>query len=152
MYLQRYAIFFMQFIVHIQIIQHCHIYNLLCLPRACFLYNICCASVPDVNWLRFNAGGSLCFLLYKSCLFTVYIMPDIYICSLCPDNARRSMQSFEYILDILCYMLCLLEKYFSGTIEHSSRLWSSTPHYRERSRQMQSRRAQPTNQDRRPIS
>ncbi|BAS87708.1 Os04g0130966 [Oryza sativa Japonica Group] len=41
---------------------------------------------------------------------------------------------------------------YKGTIEHSSRMWSSTPHYRERSRQMQSHRAQPANEDRRPIS
>ena len=62
--------------------------------------------------LRPNAGGSLCSLLYESCLFTVYIMPDIYICLLYPDYARRSMQFFEYILDIICYMSCLLENIF----------------------------------------
>ncbi len=117
------------------------------------IYTISIVRVfPMLGQLRSNAGDSLCSLLYESCLFTVYIMPDIYICSLYSDNTRRSMKFFEYILDILCYMPCLLEKYFSGTIEHSIRLWSSTPHYRERSRQMQICRSQPTNEDRRPIS
>ncbi len=49
MYLQRYVIFYMQFIVSIQIIQHCQINNLLCLSKVCFLYNIYCAGVPDVK-------------------------------------------------------------------------------------------------------
>ena len=39
-------------------------------------YTISVARVsPMLNRLRSNAGGSLCLLLYKSCLFTVYIMP-----------------------------------------------------------------------------
>jgi hypothetical protein len=62
--------------------------------------------------LRSNAGGSLCSLLYESFLFTVYIMPDIYICSLYPDNNRRFIQFFEYILDILCYISRILENIF----------------------------------------
>jgi hypothetical protein len=67
---------------------------------------------PMLNRLRFNVGGSLYFLLYESCLLTVYIMSDIYICSLCPNNTRRFMQFFQCIPDILCYISCLLENIF----------------------------------------
>ncbi len=68
--------------------------------------------LPTIGQLWSNAGGSLRSLMYKSCLFTVYIMPDNYICSLYPDNTRRSMQFFEYIFDIICYISCLLENNF----------------------------------------
>ena len=108
-----YAIFYMQFVVPIS-----RLYNIVrsiiyyVYPEHVF-YTISVARVsPMLNRLRSNAGGSLYFLLYKSCLFTVYIMPDIYICSLYPDNTRRSMQFFEYILDIICYISCLLENIF----------------------------------------
>ncbi len=110
MYLQRYAIFYMQFTVPIfryfqSIIYYVYLEHV--------FYTISVVRVfPMLGRLQSNAGSSPYFLPYKSCLFTVYIMPDIYICSLYPDNTRRSIQFFKYILDILCYMSYLLENIF----------------------------------------
>ena len=113
MYLQRYSIFYIQFVVSIFISYSIVRSKIYYVYLEHVFYRISIARMfPTLNQLRSNAEGSLCYLRYKSCLFTVYIMHDIYICSLYPDNTRRSMQFFEYILDIICYISCLLENIF----------------------------------------
>ncbi len=79
MYLQRYVIFYRQFIVPIlfrsynivrSIIYYVYLEHV--------FYTISIVRVlPMLGQLQSNAGGLLYFILYKSCLFTVYIIPHI---------------------------------------------------------------------------